>query len=232
MLVPLVEVFYSVQGEGTNVGQPAVFIRFAGCNLSCVFADGSICDTPYHKALLKMTIKDLLVRVYDLISERWSVSKEPPWVILTGGEPTANPAFDALVSGLHQYGWKLAVETNGTHNRDGLKWIDHICVSPKNLPGITHARECDPEPDLEVLQQAHELRYVITSRDEPCPPWVGDHALHYVSPALMADGKGLESQQRYIPEFVPGAVDRCIEIIQQDPRWRISLQSHKWLMVR
>jgi len=102
LVIPLVEVFYSVQGEGVNVGQPAVFVRFAGCNLDCVFADGSICDTPWRKPAFKMTISHLLGRVEALISDKLKVMKGLPWVILTGGEPTAHPSFDALVIGLVQ----------------------------------------------------------------------------------------------------------------------------------
>ena len=232
LVIPLVEVFYSVQGEGVNVGQPAVFVRFAGCNLDCVFADGSICDTPWRKPAFKMTISHLLGRVEALISDKLKVMKGLPWVILTGGEPTAHPSFDALVIGLRDCGWKIAVETNGTHYRPGLRYIDHICVSPKNLPGITHARECDPEPHPRVLDEAHEFRYVITSRGEPCPPWIHSNAEHYVSPALISDGRGQESQERHIPDFVTGTVERCIEIVQEDPRWKISLQCHKWLCIR
>lgn len=239
----LVEKFVSVQGEGANVGRAAVFLRLSGCNLDCVFADGAVCDTPWRKAREKTTVRDVVKWAVDVVTSRLERAgtieygaficdaPEPPMVIITGGEPTIAPGFDALVDGLRRVGFYVAVESNGTRWRPSLDGVDWLVVSPKTA--ISHARDVDPEPDPRVLETAHEFRYVITGPDDPVPPMHRPlSARHFVSPAVEADGSGLESVRGIVPRFVPGAVERCMEITWGDPRWRISLQSQKWMMVR
>lgn len=238
--LPLVEKFLSVQGEGANAGRAAFFVRFSGCNLDCRFADGSVCDTPWQKAQEKPTMGEV---VQWLISETARVVKRPfaslppsltPIVILTGGEPTMARAFDDIVGCLKAYEFYVAVESNGTLYRDSLVEVDHLVVSPKH--DVQHGPRMLPTrsnmPDPRVLELAHELRYVITA-DSPPPPeeWTAPH--RFVSPALLADGTGVEWQDpEYFPRFAPGAVERCMEIVLGNPLWRMSLQTHKWLRVR
>lgn len=223
----LVECFYSVQGEGANAGRAAFFIRFAGCNLDCRFADGSVCDTPWRKPNLKLLWSELLNEIYRTI---------PPgaMVILTGGEPTMAPAFDRIVYDLKSGGWYVAVESNGTRWRESLTRVDWLVVSPKDR--IEHGNPLgDPTPDARVLAYAHELRYVVSGMDAPLPEYHREllpDVMRYVSPALAADGTGMEHTRGETPAFAPGAVDRCLQIVQNDPRWRLSLQTHKWIRVR
>lgn len=245
--LPLVEKFYSLQGEGYNAGHAAFFVRFSGCNLNCRFADGAMCDTPWQKPQEKITLEELGlwltstvedavtrgVRRGDLEDEDLSEA-EPPLVILTGGEPTMNPNFDAVVDYLHYLDFPVAVETNGTVWKDALESIEWVVVSPKDFIAQEGAL-ASPEPDPRVLSVADEFRYVISDRDAVVPPYLTNlrDPLHYLSPAFMADGTGMEwKDPGYVPQFVPGAVDRCIEIIQADPRWLLSIQSHKFLRVR
>lgn len=113
----IVELFYSIQGEGFYVGKPAIFIRFSGCNLSCDF-----CDEPLHK---------LPGKKYEFSDINAELQKYHPckFVILTGGEPTIQPHFDDLVQSLQEYGYFVAVETNGTERITCTpNWI---AVSPK-----------------------------------------------------------------------------------------------------
>lgn len=237
----LVERFISVQGEGRNAGRAAAFIRFAGCNLDCVFADGSICDTPWRKANEKIRLDDLAVWVKENLPVSNRIAQynrnDVPMVVLTGGEPTMAPAFDDTVSMFHALGYYVAVETNGTKFRETFSILNWITVSPKvdihhANPLHRHARPGTLDPAV-VRWKPHEYRYVITGRGDAIPPFDDNgFSQHYVSPALMADGSGLEAQRGIIPAFVEGAVDRCIEIVQQDPRWKISLQTHKWMLVR
>lgn len=224
--LPLVEKFLSIQGEGYNAGRLAFFIRFSGCNLDCVFADGAVCDTPWRGASEVLTVDEVL---------EWMAAMTPskPLVILTGGEPTIAKGFSPLVRLLKWYGYPVAVESNGTTWNSAIPFVDHFVVSPKDQ--IQHANpKGSPELHDRAVDYAHEYRVVITGPDdfEPILPVHLQTQKLYLSPALMADGTGLEYQQPEPPKFVPGAVERCLEIIRASPRWRLSLQTHKWIRVR
>ncbi len=241
--LPLVEKFLSIQGEGYHAGRSALFIRFSGCNLDCVFADGSICDTPWRGAKESPSLGDVLEWIEENIPNQdiaIGPSSSSPFnqimVILTGGEPTLALGFDDLVKGLSELPVFIAVETNGTLWRETLPLCHWVTVSPKDLPGISHAKPKSP-PGVNssvLLMCPQEFRYVITGphdfRDVP-DDYFDSASNHFVSPALMADGSGLE-WQRGVPEFTPGAVQRCLEIIAERPFIRLSLQTHKWICVR
>ncbi len=232
--LPLVEYFYSVQGEGRNAGRAAFFIRFAGCNLDCVFADGSICDTPWRKVREKISMREILHHVDSAVRSTTSSpvhQDQWPMVILTGGEPTMAVLFDDLVMELSTRRVYVAVESNGTIYRTGLHTVDWLVVSPKDQVGHGNPLTT-PDVDPRVHTLVKEYRYVISGKDAPVPTFRDGTAVHYVSPALEADGTGQEILIGKTPRFVPGAVERCLEIVQSDPRWRISLQTHKWLLVR
>ena len=118
----IVEIFDSVQSEGTHAGTSAVFIRFYGCNLQCVFGETSKCDEPLHtqqSAIEKMNLSAVINRV------RGSARH----VVITGGEPTLQDLGE-LIKALHAVGKYVQVETNGTniHNIRGADWITY---SPK-----------------------------------------------------------------------------------------------------
>jgi organic radical activating enzyme len=156
--------------------------------------------------------------------------KRRPMIVITGGEPCIQPTFNKLVQTLTGTHYYVAVESNGTQWREGLLYADWVVVSPKDM--VAHAREdVHPTLDERVKGVVNEYRYVITGPQDPHPPFYPANQ-HYVSPALQADGKGLEAQMGYTPNFVMGAVERCVMIVKEDPRWRISLQTHKWLRIR
>ena len=112
------DIFYSIQGEGHNTGRAAVFIRFAGCNLRCGF-----CDTEFD-TYREMTDEEIIAEV-----SRYKVSRcENSLVVLTGGEPTLQ-ADEAFVDLLHQHGFEVAMESNGT--RPATQNLDWLTVSPK-----------------------------------------------------------------------------------------------------
>lgn len=116
--IPLVEIFYSLQGEGSRAGQATVFVRVAGCSLACSF-----CDTDF-RVRREMTASEVVAEV---------LAYGCPWVCLTGGEPTLYDLKD-LCDRLHTAGLKLQVETNGQHPRPS--WgLDHVTVSPKESEG-------------------------------------------------------------------------------------------------
>lgn len=100
-MLQMVEVFYSVQGEGTWTGTPAVFVRLAGCNLACAF-----CDTDYALKFVA-SVDDVVARVR-------AAGGACPMVILTGGEPLAQIQTQALIAALRADGRRVHIESNGT----------------------------------------------------------------------------------------------------------------------
>jgi organic radical activating enzyme len=128
-VLQLAEIFYSVQGEGTWTGTPAVFVRLAGCNLSCSF-----CDTDYSLKFFG-SVADVVTRVRD-------AGGSCPMVILTGGEPLAQRETGALIDALRADGRRVHIESNGTLPAElpGDVWLT---VSPKERLAPEMARRAD-----------------------------------------------------------------------------------------
>jgi 7-carboxy-7-deazaguanine synthase len=116
-MLQLAEIFYSIQGEGTWSGTPAIFIRLAGCNLACDF-----CDTDYSLRFLA-SIDDVVRMVRE-------AGADCPMVILTGGEPLAQRDTPALIDALRRDGRRVHIESNGTIFTE-LPSDVWLCVSPK-----------------------------------------------------------------------------------------------------
>ena len=138
----LVEIFESLQGEGRNTGRPCVFVRFAGCNLSCPW-----CDTDRQKRF-SLSLDALVAEI---------CGHRAKSVILTGGEPTIVPEMPQLIAALKEKGFWIAVETNGTASRDDVPWldfVDYVACSPKA-----------EFPDSIRLEAADEVRVVASSED-------------------------------------------------------------------
>ena len=133
----LVEIFESLQGEGRNMGRPCVFVRFAGCNLSCPW-----CDTDVAKRF-SLSLGDLVAEIGQY---------RPTSVVLTGGEPTLVKEMPELVAALRERGYWIAVETNGTDDADWLGFVDYVACSPKA-----------EFPDRLALPRADEVRVVASS---------------------------------------------------------------------
>src|SRR5690349_16893829 len=147
------EIFYTLQGEGANVGRPAVFCRFAGCNLwsgreqDRAAAVCQFCDTDFVGTNGVGGGKfDSALALAQAVSSHWPLPRTGrPFVVCTGGEPLLQ-LDDALVDAFHAQGFEVAVETNGTQPAPkGLGWI---CVSPK------------ADAEL-VLTKGHELKLVF-----------------------------------------------------------------------
>jgi 7-carboxy-7-deazaguanine synthase len=128
-VLQLAEIFYSVQGEGTWTGTPAVFVRLAGCNLSCSF-----CDTDYA---LKM-----VASVPQVVERVRAEGGSCPMVILTGGEPLAQRESAALIEALRADGRRVHIESNGTIPAElpGDVWLT---VSPKERLAPAMARRAN-----------------------------------------------------------------------------------------
>jgi organic radical activating enzyme len=137
-MLQLAEIFYSVQGEGTWTGTPAVFVRLAGCNLACDF-----CDTDYSTKFFA-GVDEVVARVRD-------AGGECPMVVLTGGEPLAQAQTPALIDALRRDGRRVHVESNGTIFTE-LSEDVWLCVSPKE--------RVDPR----MAQRANEAKLIVDER--------------------------------------------------------------------
>ena len=184
------EIFYSLQGEGFFTGTPAVFIRFSGCNLACDF-----CDT-VHGRYYEATQEEILAMISGYPSRH---------VVITGGEPSLQ-LTEEFVTALHERGYFVQVETNGTIRLpDSVDWIT---CSPKNR-------------DV-VYNEVDELKVVYMGKGQYKTLYDGIKASVYcLQPCDVKD----EKRNTVI-------VADTIEYIKQHPKWRLSLQTHKILDVR
>ncbi|MBO4812519.1 MAG: radical SAM protein [Prevotella sp.] len=193
-------IFYSLQGEGRNTGRAAVFIRFAGCNLRCPF-----CDTEFD-TFTEMTADGLFAAIGTVVGS--IAADTSPLVVLTGGEPTLQ-ADEALVDLLHQHGYEVAMESNGT--RPAPRNLDWLTVSPK-LSGEKFKLSGERLPD--------ELKIVFdeTTDPESFLPTLNSHSspLLYLQPCDTGD-----------PIRNAAIMQRCVDYIKHHPQWRLSLQTHK-----
>lgn len=204
------EIFKTLQGEGAQMGRAAVFCRFAGCNLwSGREADRAasvctFCDTDFVgiDGSGGGRFADATA-LADAIAAEWAGPTVRRYVVLTGGEPLLQ-VDDALVAALHARDFEIAIETNGT--RAAPAGIDWICVSPKS------------NADL-VLQAGQELKLVY-----PQESALPDRFEH-----LAFDHFFLQ------PMDSPTAtsnLDAAIKHCTANPKWRLSLQSHKMIGIR
>jgi len=158
----IAEVFYSIQGEGTLLGVPSVFLRTSGCNLRCVW-----CDTPYtswRPEGTEWSVEALLDYVRGCSSG---------YVVVTGGEPMIQPEVAALTEGLRGMGQHITIETAGTVFREVA--CDLMSISPKlanSTPEGTFAGQHERlRYQPEVLRRlmgayAYQLKFVIAARDD------------------------------------------------------------------
>ena len=198
------EVFYSIQGEGYNVGRAAIFVRFAGCNLKCSF-----CDT-LHSPQEELTSMEIIGRIASLTSKC-------KLVILTGGEPgvQVNRIVPELITGLQKVGYEVAMETNGTQGIP--RSIDFITISPK-------ISEPDYIPALYAV--ADEVKFVVTDN---FGLQKAREVLKYIAPH-----RGVRVMVYLQPESErPEMIEKAIKIIkEEEPEWRLSTQVQKILDIR
>jgi 7-carboxy-7-deazaguanine synthase len=196
-LLPVMEEFYSLQGEGFHSGKPAWFIRIGGCDVGCLWCD---------------------------VKESWNASQFPPLstdevisratacpagaVVITGGEPMLYN-LDYLCKGLKANGLTTFLETSGSQELSGI-W-DWICLSPKKgsppLPG--------------VFPVANELKVII--HDETDFQWAEENAANVREECILFQQPEWSVAGRMMIQIV--------DYIKAHPRWRISLQSHKYMHI-
>jgi 7-carboxy-7-deazaguanine synthase len=204
------EIFYTLQGEGMNAGRPAVFCRFAGCNLwsgreedragaACTFCDTDFVGTDGTLGGRYASADELA----DTIAAQWTAGEANRYAVLTGGEPLLQ-LDGALIDALHARGFAIAIETNGTIEPPA--GVDWICVSPKAGSEL-------------VLGRGHELKLVY--------PQAG---------AAPEDFAGLAFERFSLQPMdgpdVAANTARAIDYCLRHPQWRLSIQTHKTIGIR
>ena len=209
------EAFFTMQGEGFYTGRPAVFLRFTGCNLwsgreeDRADAVCSFCDTDFTGTDgVGGGRFDSAQQLSQQIAEIWSHGIDPsapigrPYVVCTGGEPLLQ-LDDALLTSLHNDGFEVGVETNGTLNPpDGIDWM---CVSPK------------AGSDLNI-RSGSELKLVF--------PQTGNHPRDF----QHLEFSHFYLQPMDGPSIEPNTLE-VIRYYLKNPSWKLSVQTHKLLSI-
>lgn len=195
--LPLVEDFYTIQGEGFHTGKAAYFIRLGGCDVGCRWCDAKF---TWNARLFPPTDVNVII---DRALEYRARS-----IVITGGEPLLYP-LDYMTERLHERGVEIFLETSGTHLLSGT--FDWICLSPKKQ---------NPPTD-QVCRAAHELKVVVESEAdfawaEANAARVSDRCLLYLQPEWSRYDKVIAS---------------IVEYVKSNPRWNISVQTHKFMHI-
>jgi len=195
-MLPLMEEFYTIQGEGYHKGTAAYFIRVGGCDVGCHWCDvKESWNAALHPPTHYLQIADNAATYSDTI-------------VITGGEPLMwdmNP----LTKALKEKGLKVHIETSGAYTLTG-QW-DWICLSPKK----------NKLPLDEVYLKANELKMIVYNKDdfrfaEEQAAKVGKECILYLQPEWSKRDK-----------MIPMIVD----YVMKNPKWKVSLQTHKYLNI-
>lgn len=195
--LPLMEEFYTIQGEGYNTGKAAYFIRLAGCDVGCHWCD---VKESWNAEQHPLTSADTIVA---------QAAQHPAkTVVITGGEPLMYN-LEYLTSQLHQHQIKTFIETSGAYPLSGY-W-DWICLSPKKFKA----------PLAEVAAQAHELKVIVFNKSDFA--WGEQYA------AMVNNNCKLYLQPEWskVNEMTPLIVD----YVMSNPKWEVSLQTHKYMNI-
>lgn len=193
-LLPIMEHFYTIQGEGAYTGVATYFIRLGGCDVGCHWCDvKDSWDAEKHPLTLVEDIVEIATSQADII-------------VITGGEPLMWD-LSYLTKKLHEKGARIHMETSGAYPMTGE--IDWVCLSPKKTM----------LPKDDVCEAAHELKCIIFNQHdfkfaEEQAARVGKDCVLYLQTEWSKRDKNL-------PEIV--------EYVKENPKWRISLQTHKYL---
>ncbi len=202
------EMFYTIQGEGVHTGRPAVFLRFAGCNLwsglekdrdsaICNFCDTDFVGTDGNGGGKFESAEALALKAKHL----WpNEAKSKPYVVCTGGEPLLQ-MDNSIIHAFHEQSFEIAIETNGTIQPP--KGIDWICVSPKIGSEL-------------ILTKGNELKLVYPQHNGD--PKQFEHLQFDHFSLQPMDGPHRDQN-----------TEKTLSYCRQHPHWRVSLQTHKFL---
>jgi 7-carboxy-7-deazaguanine synthase (Cx14CxxC type) len=212
------ELFPTLQGEGAHAGRAAVFCRFAGCNLwsgreeDRETAICQFCDTDFvggdGVGGGKFSTAEELAAAIESAWKSTSAGPQQRYVVFTGGEPLLQ-LDEPLIGALHQKGFEVAIETNGTIKVP--KGVDWVCVSPKAGSEL-------------IVLQANELKLVV--------PQAGHTSLE----SLMARFEKMDYRNRFLQPMdganLKSNTELAVSLCQKRPLWRLSIQSHKLIGIR
>lgn len=194
---PIMEHFFTIQGEGTYSGRAAYFIRIAGCDVGCVWCDvKESWDKDQHTT---MTIKEIIEKVTE---------SKTDFVVITGGEP-AMYDLRPLVDQLKSLGITIAIETSGCYSLQGD--VDWYCFSPKKFKA-----PCD-----EAYLRANELKVIISHPSDL--EWANKHAEKVLDSCHLFLQPEWSKTEKLLPLI--------ISYVKGNLKWKISLQTHKYMNI-
>ena len=209
MTYKIKEIYYTLQGEGFHTGQAAIFCRFTGCNLwsgreeDRYKAICQFCDTDFVGMDGELGGRYSAKSLVEIIRSLWPDPSSPCFVVFTGGEP-ALQLDSELITELHEHNCFIAIETNGTLALpEGIDWV---CMSPKAGSEV-------------VIKSGNELKLVFpqeTMMPDKFEDWTFDH--HYLQPM---DSEEIEENTRH-----------AVKYIRSNPKWKLSIQTHKILGIQ
>ena len=195
--LPIMEQFYTIQGEGHHSGRAAYFIRIAGCDVGCVWCDvKESWDSAIHP----------LVKISDLVKA--VKENKTDFVVITGGEP-AMYDLTTLVNELKANNIEVAIETSGCYELIGK--VDWYCFSPKKFKA----------PTTEAYTKASELKVVIFHPSDFT--WAESHAQQVNTDCVLFLQPEWSKQDKILPQI--------IDYVKSNQKWRISLQTHKFMQI-
>ena len=195
-MLPLMEEFYTIQGEGNHTGTPAYFIRIGGCDVGCHWCDvKESWDSNLHPPTLTNTIVE-------------NAKKQSNIAVITGGEPLMWD-LNYLTSSLQANGIKTHIETSGAYPLSG-KW-DWICLSPKKLK----------LPLQEIYSEAHELKVIIFNKNDF--KFAEEQASKTSKFCVLYLQAEWSNKEKMTPQIV--------DYVMKNPKWKISIQTHKYLNI-
>lgn len=195
-MLPLMEEFYTIQGEGYHKGTAAYFVRLGGCDVGCHWCDvKESWNADLHPPTLTKTIVE-------------NAAKYSKTIVVTGGEPLTWD-MGPLTSMLKSKGMQVHIETSGAYPLSGI-W-DWICLSPKKIK----------LPKKEIYKQANELKIIVFNKDDfrfaqEQAELVNEDCILYLQPEWS-------NRDKMIPLIV--------EFVLNNPKWKVSLQTHKYLNI-
>ena len=195
-MLPLMEAFYTIQGEGFHKGTAAYFVRIGGCDVGCHWCD---VKESWNADLHPPTETSKIVE---------EASKFSDVVVVTGGEPLTWDMTELTLK-LKEKNVQVHIETSGAYKLTGT-W-DWICLSPKKLR----------LPTEEIYKKAHELKVIVYNKDdlkfaEEQAAKVNDNCILYLQPEWSKSDK---------------VIPLIVDYVMQNPKWKVSLQTHKYLNI-
>lgn len=195
--LPVMEAFYTIQGEGKFTGHPAYFIRLGGCDVGCTW-----CDVKESWDSGKWPI----LPIESIVAEALLFPSR--LVVITGGEPLLY-ILDPLTTLLKNKGFTINIETSGVHPFSGD--FDWVCFSPKKFK----------KPDTSIYSRADELKVVVSHPSDFL--FAEQHAVLVGSSCELRLQPEWSKAERFIPEIVL--------YVKNNPKWKVSLQTHKFMEI-